>query len=347
MNHLIDFLNSKRLPVKEVLTSPCQISEKIDGNALQVYYDQWNDTLSFGKRYDSNKKKSSNTLDIFDLVLNDVYYLAYNHLNQYTDILKQYRIINFEIFDSHTKHIIEYKDIYKNNIVLLSAFNFDGSEVSVSSLQALSDELNVSVRHLYYNGCLEAVEADLLMLCKDNPDDLWEYACNICKVDKERTDIEGFVFNYYEQNRVLKVQNPTFAKQLKEHLNNEHKDDEYGEDEAVGELVYDYIMNGRGSKVEPHSEYICTLVDMYKAVAEYDPVFIENILKKSHFLDNFQINIMPLENLYNGDLSKIEYPNLFKFILMGFRNKRYKKPLWCSSWYQLNVLNNFIENFNK
>lgn len=346
MNHLIDFLNSKRLPVKEVLMSSCQISEKIDGNALQVYYDQRNDILSFGKRYDSNKKKSSNVLDVFDLVLNDVYYLAYNHLNQYKDILKQYRIINFEIFDSHTKHIIEYKDTYKNNIVLLSAFNFDGSEVSVSLLQKLSDELNVSLRHLYYNGCLDAETVDLLMLCKDNHNELWEYVCNICKVDKTRTDIEGFVFNYYEQNRVLKVQNPTFAQQLKEHLCSEHNVYEDGE-ELTGECVYDYVMNGRGTKVKPQSEYICTLVDMYKAVAEYEPVFIENILRKSHFLDNFQINIMPLEKLYNGDLTTIEYPNLFKFILMGFRNKRNKKPLWCSMWYQQNVLNNFIENFNK
>ena len=294
MKYLIDFLNSKRLPVKEVLISPCIISEKIDGNALQIYYDLENDILTFGKRYDSNKKKSNNELDIFDLVLNDVYYLTYNYLNQYKDILKQYKIINFEIFDPHAKHIIEYKDIYQNNIVLLSAFNFDGTEVSVSALQALSNELNVSIRHLYYNDCLDTDTADLLMLCKDNADDLWEYACNICKVDKKRTDIEGFVFNYYEQNRVLKVQNPTFAKQLKKHLNNEHNVYEYGEDEAVGELIYDYIMNGRGSKVEPRSEYICTLVDMYKAVAEYDPVFIENILKKTHFLDNFQINIIPL-----------------------------------------------------
>ena len=339
MNHLIDFLNRKRLPVRQILMSPCQISEKIDGNALQVYYDQWNDTLSFGKRYDSNKKKSSNTLDIFDLVLNDVYYLAYNHLNKYIDVLKQYKIINFEIFDPQTKHIIEYKDIYKNNIVLLSAFNFDGSEVSVSSLQALSDELNVSVRHLYYNGCLDATEADKMINCKDSLDDLWKHVCQICGVDPMRTDIEGFVLNYYEQKRVLKVQNPTFRDELLKHLSEEHVC-------QLGEVVYDYVKD-RNKQPKRSEEYICTLVDMYKTCETYEPLLIENFLKNAHILDNFQINILPLKKLYDGDLENIKYPNLFKFILLGFRNKRFKKPLWCSLDYQLNVLNNFIENIEK
>ena len=160
MNHLIDFLNSKRLPVREIIMSPCQISEKIDGNALQTFYDQDQDKVVFGKRYDSNKKKSSNELSIFDLVLNDVYYNAYNHLTAYTELLKQYKILNFEIFDEGDKHIIEYGNKFKNNIVLLSGFDLDGNEISVESLQKLSDELNVSVRHLYYNGCLEATQAD-------------------------------------------------------------------------------------------------------------------------------------------------------------------------------------------
>lgn len=338
MNHLIDFLNRKRLPVRQILMSPCQISEKIDGNALQVYYDQGNDTLSFGKRYDSNKKKSSNTLDIFDLVLNNVYYLAYNHLNQCIDVLKQYKIINFEIFDPQTKHIIEYKDIYKNNIVLLSAFNFDGSEVSVSSLQALSDELNVSVRYLYYNGCLDATEADIMINCKDSLEDLWKHVCQICGVDPKRTDIEGFVLNYYEQKRVLKVQNPTFRNALLEHLSEEHNNVS-----KIGEVAYDYIIN-HNKRVKYSKEYINILVDIYKNCESYDPLLIENFLKNSRILDNFQINILPLKKLYEEDLENIKYPNIFKFILLGFRNKRFKKPLWCSLDYQLNVLNNFIEN---
>ena len=36
MQHLYDFLNSKRLPIYDIMKKYCEVSEKLDGTALQV-----------------------------------------------------------------------------------------------------------------------------------------------------------------------------------------------------------------------------------------------------------------------------------------------------------------------
>jgi ferredoxin len=48
MQHLYQFLQSKRLPVKEILSCNCQITEKVDGSAFQYYKHQ--NKVMYGKR---------------------------------------------------------------------------------------------------------------------------------------------------------------------------------------------------------------------------------------------------------------------------------------------------------
>lgn len=48
MQHLYQFLQSKRLPVKEILSCNCQITEKVDGSAFQYYNHQ--NKVMYGKR---------------------------------------------------------------------------------------------------------------------------------------------------------------------------------------------------------------------------------------------------------------------------------------------------------
>lgn len=341
MEHLQEFLNRKRLPVRDILMSPCQISEKVDGTALQVYYDQMKDILHFGKRCDTPSKKSNREVGIFDLMMSKVYYNAIKHLEKYQDILKMFRVLNFEIFDESDQHIISYEG-FSNNMVLLSGVNHDGSEVSLSSLMWVSDELCVSVKQNYYDGSLNATDADYLLNNKDDLEKIWNFFCCLCEIDNDSQNIEGFVLNLYVQKRVLKVQNPTFRAQLLERLDNDkiNKNDNF-------EDIYTYVINNGYDYLNPHiKDYHFLLMDLYFHLEKNDLEDVEFLLKYNPILERQEINILPLREYMNIE-REIKYPNFLKFIILGFRNVRVKNPLWCSLNYQLNVLNPFIENFNK
>lgn len=345
MDHFIDFLNRKRLPVKEMLIgTACQISEKVDGTALQSYYEPDTEILVFGKRSDDLKKPSRNPLTFFDRVLNFTYDNAVTYLMEYTDILKQYKILNFEIFSENDNHIIKYGTKFKNNIVLLSGFNYDGSELSSDVLEDISKKLNISVRHLLYTGRFSETEVNIMYQYKDNLAELWKYFCNLCKIDYSKNDIEGFVLNLYELKRILKVQNPTFKQTLMEHLSLE-----ISNKEGNLEYLYKYIMS-LSKNVESKKQYICKLLDLYfqfeKTTESGKAEEIENILKNYPVLQNIGINILLLRKVYDIPIKDIKYEYVCKFILLGFHTKRAKTPLWCSNEYQQKV-NNFIENFNK
>lgn len=345
MDHFIDFLNRKRLPVGEMLiNTACQITEKVDGTALQSYYDYDTDTLTFGKRGDSYKKQSRNPLTFFDRVLNPTYDKVVSYLMEYTDILKQYKILNFEIFSENDNHIIKYHGKFKNNIVLLSGFNHQGGELSSNELKSLSVALNISVRQLLYEGAFNATQVDIICRYKDNLSGLWQYLCGLCKIDSTRNDIEGFVLNFYELKRVLKVQNPTFKKTLMDHLNSENFDKQ----ENL-ENLYEYIIS-LSKHVKTKKQYICKLLDLYfqfeKMTEKDEAEKTENILKNCSVLQNIRINILLLRKVYDIPIKSIKYEYVCKFILLGFHTKRTKTPLWCSNEYQQKV-NNFIENFNK
>ena len=352
MESLQEFLHRKRLPVRDILTGPCRISVKVDGSAFQSYYDMDNDILTFGKRPDSCYVKSGKPLCEIDRLMNDSYNNAYMHLSKYEDILKQYKIINFEVFGNNDNHIIHYTRRFKNNIVLLSCFNFDGSQLSDDELNLLADQLEVSVRDIVFKryGINDKIVDDLL----ENKDDeeqiwniffsdviWWDLFCETYNIDKDDIDsLEGFVLNYYTQKRMLKVLNPTFNKKLTEKLSDgkEQKLENY-------EDVYDYVMSCC-EHITPKNTDAETLLCMYYACLKNGVKTIEKSLENNSILCSQQINILLLRDSYPQYTEDIKYPNLLKFIFMGFRNMRKIKTLWCTLDYQVK-LNEFISKHIK
>lgn len=333
MQFLQDFLNSKRLPIKDILSQYLQISIKIDGSAFQTYCDE-NNKIHYGKRYDKNIKQSSKEITIFDLLTTPIYYHAYTYLKQYENLIKQYKILNFEILDNN--HIISYNNEYKNNIVLLSGFNYDDTEIDYNILKSLSDELNISVKQNVYEGHLTSTEIEYIINNKNNLDVLYKFFSDITYINNS-SNIEGFVLNLGFNNRVLKVLNPIFREQQLNHFNEEknYKEQNY-------EDCYNFVINNIDiNTLDLNQEYINILFNIYQNLEKTKECKKIDLIQKNNLSLQCQtINKILLQKIYKHD---ILYENILKFILLGFRNKRIKKPLWCSLEYQTNILNNFID----
>ena len=333
MQFLQDFLNSKRLPIKDILSQYLQISIKIDGSAFQTYCDE-NNKIHYGKRYDKNVKQSSKEITIFDLLTTPIYYHAYTYLKQYENLIKQYKILNFEILDNN--HIISYNNEYKNNIVLLSGFNYDDTEIDYNTLKSLSDELNISVKQNVYEGHLMPTEIEYIINNKNNLDVLYKFFSDITYINNS-SDIEGFVLNLGFNNRVLKLLNPIFREQQLNHFNEEknYKEENY-------EDCYNFVINNIDiNTLDLNQEYINILFNIYQNLEKTKECKKFDLIQKNNLSLQCQtINKILLQKIYKHD---ILYENILKFILLGFRTKRIKKPLWCSLEYQKNILNNFID----
>ena len=333
MQFLQDFLNSKRLPIKDILSQYLQISIKIDGSAFQTYCDE-NNKIHYGKRYDKNVKQSSKEITIFDLLTTPIYYHAYTYLKQYENLIKQYKILNFEILDNN--HIISYNNEYKNNIVLLSGFNYDDTEIDYNTLKSLSDELNISVKQNVYEGHLMPTEIEYIINNKNNLDVLYKFFSDITYINNS-SDIEGFVLNLGFNNRVLKLLNPIFREQQLNHFNEEknYKEENY-------EDCYNFVINNIDiNTLDLTQEYINILFNIYQILEKTKECKKFDLIQKNNLSLQCQtINKILLQKIYKHD---ILYENILKFILLGFRTKRIKKPLWCSLEYQKNILNNFID----
>lgn len=333
MQFLQDFLNSKRLPIKHILSQYLQVSIKIDGSAFQTYCDE-NNKIHYGKRYDKNIKQSSKEITIFDLLTIPIYYHAYTYLKQYEHLIKQYKIINFEILDN--THIISYNNEYKNNIVLLSGFNYDDTEIDYNTLKSLSDELNISVKQNVYEGYLLSTEIEYIINNKNNLDALYKFFSDITYINNSG-DIEGFVLNFGFNNRVLKVLNPIFREQQLNRFNEEknYKEQNY-------EDCYNFVINNIDiNTLDLNQEYINILFNIYQNLEKSKECKKFDLIQKNNLSLQCQtINKVLLQKIYKHD---ILYENILKFILLGFRTKRIKNHLWCSLDYQKNILNNFID----
>lgn len=353
MQHFNDFLNSKKLPLKEILGNYCEITEKIDGNAFQVYTE--NDDIVFAKRGNSPSVKSSNIINEFDLVIDMLYYHAVTYMSKFKEVLKKYSILNFEIFESsfYNTHIISYGNKYKNGIVLLSGYDFDGNILPHDTLESLAAFIEVSCNSNIWEGYMEPEFIDELINNKNDYNGLWNLAVNKYCQNIDTDNIEGLVFNYKTedtQKRILKIQNPDFQEKILKHLNTEKSNKVKN-----CEHIYNHIISVAQSNMLKRDYDDCLLTTLLKLYLScesdlHDFNFENTELKYNEVINTHIINMLQAQKYFQylpDNMHEVKYPYLLMFIILAFRNKRKKYPVCCSLEYQLNIVNPFIDKLLK
>lgn len=337
MQYIEELLNAKRIDIRAVLSSPCKVTIKEDGSALQVKYDD--NMLLFGKR-SWDPSKLTKPLTEIDRFLNGSYDNAYNHLTKYVDVIKQYDIINFELISAKEQHIIKFNGDKDYKIILLSAWQNGNAITDYETLVTLSDALNVDhVQQLDINKLSEELIEDLLKKV-DEPFELFKKYYYI------NDNIEGLVINFFteEKIRTYKIQNPTFKKQLAEHLN-EEKDLKNNIDctyayEHIMHIYEEYRNHKTVNKLD-------LLLDIWKTNIPYvTPQLLNNIKKISQIREKdisgilFAKNYSEYYKFYINNSQEIR--ELLVFIILAFQNIRIKQSLWCDMTFQTEKVNVFL-----
>jgi len=337
MQYIEDLLNAKRIDIRAVLSSPCKVTIKEDGSALQVKYDD--NMLLFGKR-SWDPSKLTKPLTEIDRFLSGSYDNAYNHLTKYVDAIKQYDIINFELISAKEQHIIKFDGDKDYKIILLSAWQNGNAITDYETLVTLADALNVDhVQQLDINKLSEELIDDLLEKV-DEPFELFKKYYYI------NDNIEGLVINFFteEKTRTYKIQNPVFKKQLTEHLN-EEKDIKNNIDCSY---AYEHIMHIY-EKYANHKAVnkLDLLLDIWKTNIPYvTEQLLNNIKKISQISEKdisgilFAKNYPEYYKLYINNSQEIR--ELLVFIILAFQNIRIKQPLWCDMMFQTERVNVFL-----
>lgn len=342
MKHISEFLQSKKIPIKKILMSRCCASEKIDGSALQIFNDKGN--LIYGKRGSAPYLKSCNSMSDFDLLLTPLFYEAYNYLTKFEDIIKQYHILNFEIFnDIGVSHIISYENKFKHNIVLLSAYDNSGP-VNLEQLHLIANMLDVSCNDDIWTGSFTEETVDSIIASKDNDKELWKIITGI--VYPNVGNIEGIVlrFNDGDGENIMKIQNPEFHEKILSHFSEEKE----VKNSIDLQHIYDIFVSGCVSTSCKTTDPVRNIYNLYCACEVINRDFSkeENLLKDLGVVSHVKINILLAAQKWG--MMKIEdvmYPNLLKFLFTVFRSKRVKFPMWCSLDYQMSKVNPFLEKF--
>jgi hypothetical protein len=337
MQYIEDLLNAKRIDIRAVLSSPCKVTIKEDGSALQVKYDD--NMLLFGKR-SWDPSKLTKPLTEIDRFLSGSYDNAYNHLTKYADVIKQYDIINFELISIKEQHIIKFDGDKDYKIILLSAWQNGNAITDYETLVTLADALNVDhVQQLDINKLSEELIKDLLEKA-DEPFELFKKYYYI------NDNIEGLVINFFteEKTRTYKIQNPTFKKQLAEHLN-EEKDLKNNIDCTY---AYEHIMHIYEDRRNHKAvNKLDLLLDIWKTNIPYvTQQLLNNIKKISQIREKdisdilFAKNYPEYHKLYINNSQEIR--ELLVFIILAFQNIRIKQSLWCDMTFQTERVNVFL-----
>lgn len=353
MQHLSEFLNSKRIPVKNVLCDNwCEVSEKLDGNAFQVH--TVDNKVVYAKRGDAPHILSKNVITDVDLVTNKLYSDVVSYLSKYENILSGYKIINFEIFgmNSNNNHIVNYGERFADGhgIVLLSAYHMDGTLLDYNLALGLACRLGVLYNGPLYTGFLPEEFVQKLIDNKDDTHKLWDLISGKCfSFSTDVHYMEGLVLSFKDGGdnlaRIVKVQNPDFQERIMKHL-----EEEKVNKSAVNlEFLYDMFTN-KHITVKTSGECLLTkLLNLYVAceLATTDFTEVEKVLSSIDVIEQQEINILLAQKYCYmlPDKDDLLYPSLLTFILLAFRGKRAKFPLWCSLEYQLNVVNPFLDEF--
>jgi hypothetical protein len=337
MQYIEDLLNAKRIDIRAVLSSPCKVTIKEDGSALQVKYDD--NMLLFGKR-SWDPSKLTKPLTEIDRFLSGSYDNTYNHLTKYADVIKQYDIINFELISIKEQHIIKFDGDKDYKIILLSAWQNGNAITDYETLVTLADALNVDhVQQLDINKLSEELIKDLLEKA-DEPFELFKKYYYI------NDNIEGLVINFFteEKIRTYKIQNPTFKKQLAEHLNEEkdlknnidctyayehimHIYEEYGNHKAVNKL--DLLLDIWKTNIPYATQQLLNNIKKISQIREKD---ISGILFAKNYPEYYK--------LYINNSQEIR--ELLVFIILAFQNIRIKQSLWCDMTFQTERVNVFL-----
>ena len=337
MQYIEDLLNAKRIDIRAVLSSPCKVTIKEDGSALQVKYDD--NMLLFGKR-SWDPSKLTKPLTEIDRFLSGSYDNAYNHLTKYVDVIKQYDIINFELISAKEQHIIKFDGDKDYKIILLSAWQNGNTITDYETLVTLADALNVDhVQQLDINKLSEELIEDLLKKV-DEPFELFKKYYYI------NDNIEGLVINFFtkEKTRTYKIQNPIFKKQLAEHLNEEkdlknnidctyayehimHIYEEYGNHKAVNKL--DLLLDIWKTNIPYATQQLLNNIKKISQIREKD---ISGILFAKNYPEYYK--------LYINNSQEIR--ELLVFIILAFQNIRIKQSLWCDMTFQTERVNVFL-----
>lgn len=337
MQYIEDLLNAKRIDIRAVLSSPCKVTIKEDGSALQVKYED--NMLLFGKR-SWDPSKLTKPLTEIDRFLSGSYDNAYNHLTKYVDVIKQYDIINFELISAKEQHIIKFDGDKDYKIILLSAWQNGNAITDYEALATLADALNVDhVQQLDINKLSEELIEDLLKKV-DEPFELFKKYYYI------NDNIEGLVINFFtgEKMRTYKIQNPTFKKQLAEHLNEEKNlknniDCTYAYEHIM--YIYEEYRNHKAvNKLD-------LLLDIWKTNIPYvTQQLLNNIKKISQIREKDISGILFAKNYPEYYKSYInnsqEIRELLVFIILAFQNIRIKQSLWCDMTFQTEKVNVFL-----
>ena len=343
MDYIEKLLEYKKLDRRKILKSECMINEKIDGNAFQVVIDHSVGNMTYHKRpYSPN---------VIGPELNDIDFFSYPYYKDTKDYMESQKdifldipadIVNFELLDSRTHHIIDNNETHK--LYLLSAYK-DGKEID--DITMISELLHIDTPQTYFNGILSDRFVDKLLDSDINV----VYDLFHSEIDSGSVYHEGYVARFFTEERIrtYKIINPEFRRQITDRL---QKEQSYKENKL--EHIYKFVIDNTDINhiiiyARTHT-YLQTLIYMYiclirKSFLEKELSRIDNLIKIEKFctsIHEIEINERYIYKLFDN-VTELPFKNVLRFIIIGFRNVRSKNPLWCSLEFQNKEINTFIE----
>lgn len=247
MEHLKELYNTKREIFYELLKNKAKVTLKIDGTAFQVYYNKDTDEIEFHKR-SGNSTKLGPIIDEFSRLMVKSYNTAIDNINAHKDIVKQYDLMIFEIFDDY--------------MVLLSCVKDGKLLEDEDDLKKVAKAIDVKLVPVLFDGKLTIDQQNqIASWCNGDMDDDINFKQfikelldmpEVSKVsfpnqeyDKMGDNIEGVVFDFYTSSKIAqyKIVDPKFTQGIKDKKLNAKQSYEENKDniQALQRYIQEYM----------------------------------------------------------------------------------------------------------
>lgn len=207
MQHIKEVYDKSPELLFNLLDKDVDITTKIDGTAFQVSVSDEGE-IEFRKR-SGNSNKLGPIIDNYTRLFVGDYEKPMEHINSMANVIKQnYKFLTFEIF--------------KDNLILLSALTKDGEFID-SNLLEIANKIGVKVVPTIWSGKLtNEIKAKLTSIIVDNevPENTSfdKLICDIFSINKPSqymidSSLEGIVFNFKIGDKLAqyKLVDPKFA----------------------------------------------------------------------------------------------------------------------------------------
>ena len=352
MEHISKLLNAKRLDVRKILSSPVEVSVKEDGTAFQIYNEKdtegtvWTTFRKRPYKPDVPGMEICNIERFINYSYNEaVKYFADN--SEYMDIIKEFKILNFEVISSEEPHIIETESILK--IILLSAYDYDGKLIQKDMLSKTAKKLNIFLKKQLFFGRFDEKTVDFLM----KNGSVFQSSTMYLDFLRNCEKTEGFVFSFDCGDRIrnYKLVNPEFKEKIDEHLKEESIYRQKYDCTYSYKLILDKSdleeVYASASYIKEDLSVLCYWwMDLiYNKLSEQEKdsisseVFNIPLIKKTKFNIDYVKNPIILNELLRASTVELD---ILKFMLYGFMCQRVKEPLWTDIVSQQTIINPVI-----